>query len=283
MKTKPLKEETKKTSLLPKYMVLSHFSLLIIASVTMTINHVGTFFFQDNIDLVLALYGIGRVAFPLYCFMAVQGVYKSSNNLEYALRLLALGILIDIVMAVSGYGYHGNAMFELGLGVLALSLLNRKDGFSFLGILPASIMVLSDLDSFPIRAEYGTYGFIIMLGFYFAEKFGSDYINYYANLTKIDKDYLIKSKLRKYQNIFAAVILAIICILFSVMSMLYPTAFYISNLIVLNIQDYALFTGIIIIFYSGRQGIHNGITQWFFYLYYPLHLLFLYYLSTLLL
>ncbi|MFA6797028.1 MAG: TraX family protein, partial [Bacilli bacterium] len=213
MKSNNKKLTIEKKGLQPKYLVLSHFALLIIATLTMTINHIGTFFFQDNIDLVLALYSIGRVAFPLYAFMAVQGVYKSSNNLEYSLRLLGLGILIDIVMTVSGYGYNGNAMFELGLGVLALSLFNRKGGYSLLGIIPSAIMVMSDFDSFPIRSEYGTYGLVLIVGFYFAEKFGEEYIDYYANLTKIDKDYLVRSSLRKYQNIFAVIFLVIISIL----------------------------------------------------------------------
>jgi len=280
MKSNNKKLTIEKKGLQPKYLVLSHFALLIIATLTMTINHVGTFFFQDNIDLVLALYSIGRVAFPLYAFMAVQGVYKSSNNLEYSLRLLGLGILIDIVMTVSGYGYNGNAMFELGLGVLALSLFNRKGGYSLLGIIPSAIMVMSDFDSFPIRSEYGTYGLVLMVGFYFAEKFGEEYIDYYANLTKIDKAYLVRSSLRKYQNIFAVIFLVIISILFSVLALLYPNAFYLNRLMIIHVQDYALFAAIFIFLYSGKQGIHNIGTQTFFYLYYPIHLLLLYYLAT---
>ena len=281
VKTNISKEE-KPQSLQPKYLFLSHFSLLIIASIAMTINHIGVFFFQDDTDLVVFLFTVGRVAFPLYAFMAIQGVYRSSNNLEYSLRLIVLGLLIDLVLYLSGYGYNGNAMFELGLGVLALSLLNRKDGYSFLGLLPAIVMVMSDFSSFPIRAEYGTYGLILMLGFYYAEKFGGDYIDYYSNLTKIDKDYLMKAKLRKYQNIFSVIALVIISIVFAVFSMLYPNAFYVNNMMTLHIQDYALFAGVFIFFYSGRQGIHNAITQGIFYLYYPLHILFLFYLSTLL-
>lgn len=281
MKTN-LSKEGNTISLQPKYLVLSHFTLLIIATLTMTINHIGVFFFQDDTDLVLLLFTIGRVAFPLYAFMAIQGVYKSSNNLEYSLRLIVLGLLIDLVLYLSGHGYAGNAMFELGLGVLGLSLLNRKDGYSFLGLIPAIIMVMSDFDAFPIKAEYGTYGLILMLGFYYAEKFGEDYIDYYSNLTKIDRDYLIKAKLRKYQNIFAVIVLVMISIVFAVFSMLYPNAFYVNNMMTLHIQDYALFAGVFIFFYSGRQGIHNAITQGIFYLYYPLHILFLFYLSTLL-
>ncbi|MDD4532654.1 MAG: TraX family protein [Bacilli bacterium] len=278
MKKELIKTENNE-SFQPKYLKLSHFSLLIIAMIAMTINHVGTFFFHDDLSIVRTLYTIGRIAFPLYAFISVQGVYKSSNNLEYSLRLIVLGLLIDLVMFFSNHGYNGNAMFELGLGVLALSLFKRNDGFSLLGLIPAAVMVLSDFEYFPIRAEYGTYGLAIMLGFYFGEKFGSYYIDYYASLTKIDKDYLIKSSLRKYQNIFSIVIFIILSILFSVLSLLYPNAFFINKLLGFQIQDYAIIASVFIFFYSGKQGIHNAFTQGFFYLYYPLHIVLLYYLS----
>jgi len=267
-------EDGSKKSLLPRYLVLSHFVLLIIAVVSMTINHIGIFLFSSNQEIVELSVILGRVAFPLFAFMAVQGVYKSSNNLNYALRLLVLGFAIDLVVYIAEGRYIGNVMVELGLGVLALSLINRKDKLSFLALLPAALMIMSDFDNIPFETEYGTYGLVLMVAFYYAEQFGEDYLTHYSNLTKMDEDYLREKNLRRYQNIAAIILLVTIGIVYSVLGNMNPQSSFI--FMEPKYQDYAIFAGLFIFFYSGKQGIHNMWTQSIFYLYYPLHIVVLY-------
>jgi len=267
-------EDKSEKSLLPKYLILSHFILLIIAVISMTLNHVGLFLFYENQTILEASFMVGRVAFPLFAFMAVQGVYKSSNNLNYALRLLVLGFAIDLVAFIAEGLYVGNVMVELGLGVLALSLVNRKDKFSFLAILPAALMIMSDFENIPFETEYGSYGLVLMVAFYYAEQLGESYLTHYSNTTKVDENYLREKNLRKYQNLAAIILLVLIGIVYSIYGNMYPNSPFI--FMEPKFQDYAIFAGVFIFFYSGKQGFHNMWTQGIFYLYYPLHIALLY-------
>ena len=268
-------EDKSKKSLLPKYLVLSHFILLIIAVVSMTLNHIGIFLlYEDHQTLLELSVEVGRITFPLFAFMAIQGVYKSSNNLNYALRLLVLGFAIDLVSFVVTGVYIGNVMVELGLGVLTLSLLNRKDIFSFFAIVPAALMIMSDFDSVPFETEYGTYGLVLMVAFYCAEQLGEAYLTHYSETTRVDKDYLREENLRKYQNIAAIILLVLIGIVYSIYGNMYPNSPFI--FMEPKFQDFAIFAGVFIFFYSGKQGIHNMWTQGIFYMYYPLHIALLY-------
>ena len=55
--------------------ILSGFQLKMIALVTMLTDHIGAIFYPD----MIALRVIGRIAFPIYCFLLVQGFLHTSN------------------------------------------------------------------------------------------------------------------------------------------------------------------------------------------------------------
>ena len=48
---------------------ISTFNLKIIAMITMIIDHVGFLFFQDNHQTYIILRSIGRISFPIFCFV----------------------------------------------------------------------------------------------------------------------------------------------------------------------------------------------------------------------
>ena len=75
---------------------LSQETLKIIACVTMLIDHVGATvvesqFFVTPFDGIYYLYFamriIGRVAFPIYCFLLAEGAHYTHDPRKYALRL----------------------------------------------------------------------------------------------------------------------------------------------------------------------------------------------------
>ena len=39
---------------------------------------------------------LGRIAFPLFCFMLVEGFFKTSNRKRYLLNLILFGIISEI-------------------------------------------------------------------------------------------------------------------------------------------------------------------------------------------
>lgn len=109
-----------------------------IALTSMTIDHIGAVllsrlqnsnngFCQHEIFDILydSMRFIGRFAFPIYCFLLIEGFYHTKSRSKYALRLLLFAVLSEIPydLAKSGTWYtplYNNVFFTLLLGLLMI-------------------------------------------------------------------------------------------------------------------------------------------------------------------
>lgn len=71
---------------------LNSFTLKLFAIITMCIDHIGAVLFPQYILLRI----IGRLAFPLFAFLLVEGFMHTSNVKKYAIRLGAFALLSEI-------------------------------------------------------------------------------------------------------------------------------------------------------------------------------------------
>jgi hypothetical protein len=87
----------------PNLSVFSSFSLKIIALIAMTIDHVALLLFE--IPAIAAaeipLHTIGRIAAPLFLFVAVESARHTSNRIRYIVRLYAANLICAIVVVIS--------------------------------------------------------------------------------------------------------------------------------------------------------------------------------------
>lgn len=211
-----------------------------LAIITMLIDHLASGFLYDYNFVVpydlLGVYDvmrlIGRLAFPIFAFLVVQG-YQHTSNLERYLRNLFLFALISEIpfdLAFHDaffYLKHQNIFFTLFAGVLAVASyehLSKKHHF-ISRILPYfGLALLAELFFF----DYGFYGVTLIFGL------------------GILRDKKIP------QTIFG--------VLMGLMQRTAPLAF------------------IPIWFYNGKRGKQN---KWLFYLFYPTHILLIYFLRIL--
>jgi hypothetical protein len=114
-----------------------------VAVVTMTIDHIGAILYPD-VDILRI---IGRIAFPIYCYLLLLGVGSTRNVKNYLVRLLVFAFISQVPYYVA-HGYAPleslDIYFTLFFG--ALSLLNPL------------LLVVSLVASFFLSFDYGPYG-----------------------------------------------------------------------------------------------------------------------------
>lgn len=204
---------------------LNGFTLKCMAMICMLIDHTGAVLFPQYLILRM----IGRLAFPIYCFLLVEGAMHTGNIRKYELRLLAFALISEIPFDLAFRGKinweHQNVFFTLFLGVVALDIA-KQCKHKLNAILNFVIMILlADL----LNTDYGGKGIIFILCYYL-----------------LYERKVIKQLMFAVENI-----------------LLYGV----------GIQAYASLAAVPMLLYNGKKG---PSLKYFFYVFYPLHLLILY-------
>lgn len=159
----------------------------IIACITMLIDHIGAVIVERYLrtlsgnefemvylfDRVLRL--IGRLGFPMFCFLLVEGVLYTKNKLKYAMRLLAFCFISEIPfnLAVTGDIWnkeYQNVFFTLFIGFVVVSLIHtweKKTSNWWLRIIGSATTAVIGvgLAEF-LKTDYGAWGVITIVGMY---------------------------------------------------------------------------------------------------------------------
>ncbi len=221
-------------------------TLKLIAITTMLIDHVGAVILErmiaDNGMLLYRLYllmrFIGRIAFPIFCFLLVEGFVHTSNRKKYALRLLGFAILSEIPFDLAIRGTlinfdNQNVFFTLLIGLLVMCGLE------------AARNKFAQAEQ---RTLYGAYVAAVIAGCALAYVLKTDY-SWYGVLAIVIMYYYKDEKSK---------------------SMLYGTIILIIQSV---LEAFALINIIFIRKYNGERGLS---LKYVFYLFYPAHLLVLY-------
>ena len=98
---------------------LSSFTLKIIAVVTMLIDHIAMAFLAQGSSLYMVMRSIGRLSFPIYCFLLVEGFYHTENKKKHLYMLLLFSIISEVPYDM----IHGHFISLSGQSVMVTLLL----------------------------------------------------------------------------------------------------------------------------------------------------------------
>ena len=215
---------------------ISQEGLKIIACVTMLLDHIGAVLIPS-----MGLRVIGRLAFPIYCFLLAEGIRHTRNPKKYGLRLALGALLAEIPFDLLFYGRltleHQSVMVTLLLSFLMAMWAKKLGKF----LLPAAMC------------------------FFGAELFQSDYGGTGVALVAL----FVFTAEHPRKELFQTLGMAVLMLL---MGSVEVTV----GIVNVPIQMFALLALVPIFFYSGEKTTDHPWVQRAFYLFYPAHMLILY-------
>lgn len=206
-----------------------------IGILTMTIDHIGLYLVEDS-SWNLAFRLIGRFAFPIFAFLIAEGFLKSKHLKQYWIRLFSFTVLVEVLFFLYGLWTDDIALFKSNVFIVLLL------GLSLLMVLKSSVE-WHHLLAIPIlvfsaivQYPYTVYGLLLILIFGFVQK----------TWMKALLFVLIHLLLIQIPSVNDSLYL-------------YPWQ-----------QQFALLFIPLMFLYNGKKTKEN---KWFFYWYYPIHMI----------
>ena len=199
----------------------------------------------------------GRVAFPIFAFMAVEGYFHTRSYKKYILRMLLFAVLSEIPfdLMYGGtwfYPVHQNVLWTFLLSLLGVWLMEqvRKKGKTWMYLLVCVLVVLAGLVLGTLcMVDYYGAGVLTVFVFYFLH--GRKWWCFLGQLAAL---YWLNVELLG--------------------GLMYPVQLFGMEFELCQ-QGLALLALIPIWLYRGRQGYHSKPFQYLCYAFYPVHMLLL--------
>lgn len=234
-------------------MKITSFGLHILAMMFMLCDHLWATIIPGNEWLTC----VGRLAYPMFAFMIVEGYFHTSNLKKYVSRLALFAMLSEIPFnLVMGsrvfYPIHQNVLFTFLIGILLIYLNEKARKTNKLWVHVLTIIgtiLFGFLLGLITFVDYNFAGIYMILAFYFFrgrkwwQYLGQLICMYYINFE-------ILNGLTYEIDLFGS-------------TFFFPQ------------QGFALFALILIWLYKGNQGYYNKPIKWLYYSFYPVHLLLL--------
>lgn len=137
---------------------ISQEALKLIACVSMLIDHMGYAFFPQ----ALWMRFVGRLAFPIYCFLLTEGAHYTKNAGKYALRLGIGAVLSELPFDLLFFGRitltYQNVMITLLLGFAMLQCMKRAQWLPWKLLLVLPFYWLADR----LHTDYAGRGILVI-------------------------------------------------------------------------------------------------------------------------
>ena len=199
---------------------------------------------------------VGRLAFPIFAFLIVEGFTHTSDLKKYIKRLFIFALISEIPFNLIYTGswvfpFHQNVLFTLLLGLLCINEIDKlKNDKSFKNILKVVLKVVGFfLIGIVGFVDYGFTGILTIIVFYIFRNFKFAWCGQLISLILL---YIVFFKGQ------------------SVVLNIFNFEYY------LPLQSVGIFALIPIWLYNGEKGINSKKLQYMFYWFYPVHMLVIY-------
>jgi hypothetical protein len=239
---------------------ISSATLHIIAMTSMLIDHA----IKSVINVDSHVLVLGRLAFPIFAFMAVEGYFHTHNYYKYILRLLVFALISEVPYNLMKSGtifdtFDQNVLWTFLLALLCIrviDLVKSKCKMPLYILSAIFISLIGLIIGSMTYVDYGGMGVLMVLIFYFFHE-----RKWWCMLSE-----------------FLSLLLINVLMLGALSPIITVSVF--GSLLEIPLQGFAVFALIPIWLYHGRQGYHSKPFQYACYAFYPVHMIILFVIST---
>lgn len=259
---------------------VSSLFLKIIGILTMTVDHIARIGRYFDVSLftptayALAI-SVGRISFPIFAFLIVEGMLHTHDKNAYLLRLFFLSFLCDLSFFIFSKSYFGNPITTLFLGASGIYFLEKKElwkkAFFFI---PTILVFLISFRLVPLSADYDLFGYTLILLFYLARPLSSRIGEAMSQITQIDLETFREQyefAIRKIASCF--LLLSLNLVVYFLNPLYRGVNIFIDDP---EIQLNSMFAVFFLLVYNGKRGYNSKWIQYGMYLYFPIHLILIY-------
>lgn len=231
---------------------LSGSALKILAMITMLIDHIGAFIvypyltrvnvseYGETVNIYYVMRIMGRVAFPIFVFLLIEGIKYTRDIRKYILRMFIFAIISEapFILAtennISGVTMK-NVFFTLAIGLAVCAVIDKLLEYKKLicVIICAVLVFLAGVLVSIMDTDYGIYGVLAILAGYIISR--------------------LTDNIKKRYSYIATI--AVICLVLLCCG---------------GLEVFAVLSILPICFYNGSRGIK---LKYVFYGFYPVHLI----------
>lgn len=137
--------------------VFSQEAVKVTACLSMLLDHIGAVFFPGSILRI-----VGRISFPLFCFLLSEGVTYTRNPRKYGVRLAVAALVSEVpfdLLFCGGLSWqYQNVMVTLFLGFAALQVISQKWHIVVQFVAVLGLAAAAEL----LHADYGAAGVLLI-------------------------------------------------------------------------------------------------------------------------
>ena len=158
--------------------MISADSLKWIALITMFIDHIGAgilkfsepFTAGDKRWIYLSIRAVGRIAFPIFCFLLVEGYMHTRSKWKYLFNLLIFALISEIPFdllfrrKIFAFDYQ-NVFFTLAIGLIVIwvmELLEEKISYPLVFIPQIMVVSAGAYLAYFLRTDYDNWGIVLI-------------------------------------------------------------------------------------------------------------------------
>ncbi len=226
---------------------MSTFTLKLLAMAIMLVDHIGAILIPGNTDAYLLCRSIGRLAFPIFCFLLVEGFYHTSDVKKYMKRLAAFALISELPFDLAfsnryvswSFLRQQNVFFTLLIGLAVIYMMSKiekryANRTVIIGLLQGAAVISGSAAAILLVTDYSYMGILLIVALY---------------IFRGNKVLLTLS------------------------------LFFVTNFTGLPLEGLASLSVVFLLNYNGKKGRQGN--KYFYYVFYPAHILCLYLISLL--